>query len=187
VNKGVVIALVLGIGFCALSVMHLTGAYHRLVLADEMVRASWEQLEDGYLKRAELIPNLVNIVKSHAAHETRALQGTEDALAQALGLNIEPFVLDDIQKLTVYQAAQTQLSVASGQLLEVVDRYPDLEVSQRFVTLQIQLETINHWIAIERHRFNMASRELNILRKQIPNLWIANLMGIQPKAYLEDK
>jgi LemA protein len=187
VKKGGVITLIFVIGFCVLGAMHVTGVYHRLVLADEMAYTSWEQIEDGYIKRVELIPDLVKIVKSHAAHETKALQGIEDALAQVLGLNIDPLVLDDFQKFTVYQAAQSQLSVASGQFLGVIDRYPDLEASQRFVTLQIQLEAINHRIAIERRRFNMASRELNILRKQIPNLWIANLMGIQPKAYFEDK
>src|SRR3546814_5617363 len=36
---------------------------------DEAVKATWAQVEHQYTRRADLIPNLVEVVKGYAAHE----------------------------------------------------------------------------------------------------------------------
>lgn len=55
----------------ALAVVVLWGVkvYNGLVTLDETVSKSWADVETQYQRRADLIPNLVNVVKGYAEHE----------------------------------------------------------------------------------------------------------------------
>ena len=46
---------------------------------DEQVSARWSQVMNQYQRRAELIPNLVNVVKGYAKHEREVLTAVVEA------------------------------------------------------------------------------------------------------------
>lgn len=50
-----------------------------LITKDEMVKEQWSQVDTQLVRRADLIPNLVNTVKGYAAHESEIFT----AVAQA--------------------------------------------------------------------------------------------------------
>ena len=60
----VLIAIVLGLS--------VVGPYNTLVRLDQAVQAQWAQVENVYQRRADLVPNLVETVKSHAEHRQRS-------------------------------------------------------------------------------------------------------------------
>ena len=54
----------------------LTGCgYNTMQANEEAVIAAWGDVEASYQRRADLIPNLVEVVKGYAKHEAETLQG----------------------------------------------------------------------------------------------------------------
>ena len=52
------------------SSMMLTGCgYNTMQVKDEAVTAAWSEVQNQYQRRADLVPNLVNVVKGYAKHE----------------------------------------------------------------------------------------------------------------------
>jgi LemA protein len=47
--------------------------YNQIQINDEGVNAAWSEVLNQYKRRADLIPNLVQIVQGYAAHEKEVL------------------------------------------------------------------------------------------------------------------
>ena len=58
-------------------------SYNSLVQSDETVHTQLGQLNNVYQQRADLIPNLVEVVKGYAAHESKVFIDVADARARA--------------------------------------------------------------------------------------------------------
>ena len=174
-----VIILVIGI------LMGITAwaSYNRLVGLEEGVDASWSQVENVYQRRADLVPNLVRTVEAARDFEQETLQNLVEARArvgQLLAIGAPT-----AQQLAAFQASQTELTGALSRLLLVVERYPDLKATEAFRDLQRQLEGAENRIAVERRRFNEASRQYNTSRRRFPANLMADFMGFTEKAYFE--
>ena len=158
--------------------------YNTMVEKQEAVTAQWSQVENVYQRRADLIPNLVSIVKGYAAHEQETLTGVVEARAKATSVNIDPSKLDasSIQK---FQAAQDGLSSALSKLMVVVERYPDLKANQNFLELQSQLEGTENRIAVERKKFNETAQAYNTYIRKFPNNFVAGWFDFEKKDYFE--
>jgi len=183
-KKSTIIILVV-VAVLLLIVMRFVGIYNSLVGADEGVDSAWAQVENVYQRRMDLIPNLVATVKGYAGHEKETLQAVVEARAKATQMNITADVINDPQMMQKFQAVQGQLSSALSRLLVTVERYPDLKASKNFLALQTQLEGTENRITVERRRFNQTARDYNTMRRRFPNQFIANMMGLQKKAYFE--
>ena len=160
------------------------GTYNTMVTKSEKVNEKWAQVENVYQRRADLIPNLVNTVKGYAAHEKETLQSVIEARAKATSVNIDASNLN-AQNLQAFQAAQAGLSQALSKLMVVVEKYPELKANQNFLELQSQLEGTENRIAIERKRFNEATREYNTYIKMFPKNIIAGMFGFTKKPYFK--
>ena len=55
--------------------------YNTLQTADEQIKSSWAEVLNQYQRRADLVPNLVNVVKGYAAHEKEVLTRVTEARA----------------------------------------------------------------------------------------------------------
>lgn len=184
-KKGLLITLGVIVGIIVLFILFFGGIYNRLVMAEESVTSSWAQVENVYQRRLDLVPNLVETVKAYAAHERQTLQDIVEARSKIAQMKVTSDVVNNPQALAQFQAAQGTLSSALSRLLVVVERYPDLKASQNFLALQTQLEGTENRIAVERRRFNEASRQFNTERRVFPNRLIAGLMGFKEKAYFK--
>jgi len=150
----------------------------------EGVDAQWAQVENVYQRRADLIPNLVNTVKGYAAHEQETLEGVVEARSKATGINLSVDELND-ETLRQFQEAQEGLSSALSRLMVVVEQYPDLKANQNFLDLQAQLEGTENRIAVERNRFNEATRVYNTYISKFPQVIMASLFKFERKPYFE--
>ena len=56
--------------------------YNTLQSSDETITASWAEVLNQYQRRADLVPNLVNVVKGYAAHEKDVLIEVTEARAK---------------------------------------------------------------------------------------------------------
>jgi LemA protein len=176
----IIIAVVVVLGFILYSMFK--GSYNEMVTESENVDAQWSQVENVYQRRADLIPNLVNTVKGYAGHEKETLEGVIEARAKATQTNINVGEMTP-QKMAAFQQAQDGLSSALSKLMVVVEKYPDLKANQNFLELQAQLEGTENRIAVERKKFNEATRTYNTLIKRFPKNLMANLFGFEAKPY----
>lgn len=155
--------------------------YNTLQVKDEAVTAAWSEVQNQYQRRADLVPNLVNVVKGYAKHEEKVLTEVTQARASVAGLKVDKAVLDDPAAFQKYQQAQDQLSSALKSLLLVQERYPDLKANEQFRDLQVQLEGTENRIAVARNRYIASVQDFNSYARQFPQVMTAKAIGMQPK------
>jgi LemA protein len=160
--------------------------YNNFVTLEEGVNEKWSQVENVYQRRADLIPNLVEVVKGYAGHEKETLMGVTEARAKMGGqVNVGSEVLNNPEAFAKFQQAQGALTSALQRLMVVVEKYPDLKADQRFADLQTQLEGTENRIAVERRRFNESVRDYNTNVRKFPANIIAGMFGFQQKVYFK--
>ena len=172
------------VGLIAIALISGCGSYNRMIEMDEAITGQWAQVETAYQRRADLIPNLVNTVKGYADFEQETLTQVIEARAKATSVNINPENLNP-QAIQQFQAAQDGLSSALSRPMVVVERYPDLKANQSFLDLQQQLESTENRIAVERRKFNDATRNYNTFIRRFQKNIIASIFGFETKGYFE--
>ncbi len=158
--------------------------YNQIQKNEEAVFAAWADVEATYQRRADLIPNLVEVVKAYAAHEKETLQAITEARAKVGQVNLNAKDLADPAAIQNFQAAQGELSGALSRLLVVAERYPDLKANQNFLDLQHQLEGTENRINVARQRFNETVQVFNTSIRTFPNSltnnWLLKLERKEP-------
>lgn len=172
--------------FVILAFLGMNGCstYNGMVNKDENVNNAWSNVQTAYQERADLIPNLVSVVKGYANHEKSTLEAVVNARAKATSITIDPSNISPAA-LKQFQAAQDGLSGALKSLLVSVERYPDLKASEGFRDLQNQLEGMENRIRVERNRFNDSVTTFNKSVRKFPNSLYAGLFGFSRKATFE--
>lgn len=161
------------------------GAYNGLVNKQEAVTKAWGQVENVYQRRADLVPNLVALVKNYAEYEQGTLIAITEARAKkaaATTINMENYSEGDLKE---FQAAQDELGESLNRLIVSVENYPDLKASDNYLTLQAQLAGCENRILTERERFNEAAKEYNQNLRKFPSSIIANMFGFEKRPYFE--
>jgi LemA protein len=168
----------------AVIVIWAISAYNGMVKVEEQATTEWAKVQSAYQRRADLIPNLVNVVKGYASHEKATLEGVVNARAKATSITVDA---DDLtpEKLEQFQQAQGELSQALGKLLAVQENYPDLKANENFMDLQKQLEGTENRINEARNSFNTAVQEYNLKIRKFPNTLLAGIFGFDKMAKFE--
>jgi LemA protein len=122
--------------------------------------AALAEITNQYKRRADLIPNLVEVVKGYAKHEKDVLVEVTDARAKATAITIDPSKSTPDQ-IAQYSRAQGQLGQALGRLLVASENYPNLKANENFLDLQSQLEGTENRITVARQRYIEAVNEYN--------------------------
>jgi LemA protein len=160
----------------------LTGCgYNTLQVKDEAVTAAWSEVQNQYQRRADLVPNLVNVVKGYAKHEEQVLTEVTQARANVAGLKVDKQVLEDPALFQKYQEAQGQLTGALSRLIAVSENYPDLKANVQFRDLQVQLEGTENRIAVARNRYITTVQDYNSYVRQFPQVMTAKVIGMDTK------
>jgi LemA protein len=156
--------------------------YNTLNSQDETIKSQWSQVLSEYQRRADLVPNLVNVVKGYTQYEEKVLKEVTDARSHVGAIQATPELVNDPEAFKKFQAAQSELSGALSRLLVVVERYPDLKASAQFQDLQAQLEGTENRIAVARGRYIDAVRQYNTTVRVFPSNLTAMMFGFKTKA-----
>lgn len=143
--------------------------YNTMQANEEAVIAAWGNVESSYQRRADLIPNLVEVVKGYAKHEADTLKAVTEARAKVGSMQVSKDVLNNPENLNKFQQAQGELSGALSRLMVVVEKYPDLKANQNFMDLQKQLEGTENRINVARERYNKSVQIFNTSIRTFPN------------------
>ena len=175
----VIIGLVLAIGFLGVR------SYNSLVKENNNVLNKWSNVETIYQKRANLIPNLQNTVKSYAKFEQETLTKVVEARSKATQVTVDPTNMTE-EDMAKFQKAQGELSSSLGRLMMVVEQYPELKADQQYISFQKEYIAIENSIRVETVYYNEAVTTFNNEVESFPaNLFVAFFSKFKAKPYFK--
>ena len=175
----VIIGLVLAIGFWGVR------SYNSLVKENNNVLNKWSNVETIYQKRANLIPNLQNTVKSYAKFEQETLTKVVEARSKATQVTVDPTNMTE-EDMAKFQKAQGELSSSLGRLMMVVEQYPELKADQQYINFQREYIAIENSIRTEIVYYNEAVTTFNNEVESFPaNLFVAFFSKFKAKPYFK--
>lgn len=165
-----------------LLILNLSGCgYNNFQSLDEESKAAWSEVLNQYQRRADLVPNLVNVVKGYAEHEKDVLTQVADARSKVGSMQVNADVLNDPELFAKFQAAQAQMSSALSRLMAVSENYPNLKADQGFRDLQAQLEGTENRITVARNRYIETIKGYNVAVRSFPQNLTAMMFGYKTK------
>ena len=151
------------------------GIYNRIIQLENRVGNAWGQIDVQLKRRTDLVPNLVETVKSYAAHE----QGIFAEVAKSRQ------AMMNASNVPQQAEAANMMSGALGRLFAVAENYPDLKANENYRVLQEELSSIESKIAYARQFYNDAVLQYNNAIETIPGVLLAGPMGKKEQVYLE--
>jgi len=143
--------------------------YNGLIRLRNENNRAWANIDVLLKQRHDEIPNLVETVKGYMEHEQRTLLAVTEARTAA------------VNAASVGQKAVADLQVASAlkALFAVAENYPQLKANENFLKLQNRITELEERIADRREFFNDDVNTYNTRIGQIPDVFVASLMGWQ--------
>jgi LemA protein len=151
--------------------IYLVIIYNELVRLRNDNDRAWANIDVLLKQRHDEIPNLVEAVKGYMQHEQQTLQALTQARAAWLNA------------ATIGQKAQADLLVTGALrgLFAVAENYPQLRANENFLKLQNRISELEERIADRREFFNDDVNTYNTRIHQIPDVFLASFMNLQPR------
>jgi LemA protein len=163
------------IGIVVVIALYGIYAYNSLVRMRNAVDNSWRQIDVQLKRRHDLIPNLVEAVKSYMQFESDTLTQVVEARNRAVAAPTQGARVE----------AENQLTAGLGRLLALMENYPQLKSDQNVLQLQEQLTTTENQISFSRQAYNDAVLQLNNRIETFPTNLIASNFGFHPAEYFK--
>lgn len=154
--------------------------YNKLVKAEEKVKLQWNEVNNVYQRRLDLIPNLINVVKGQADFEKETLVKIAEARANAsaaITTTGEPTA----ENISATDKTQNELATATNRFIAVIENYPALKGTEAFRGLQTQLEGTERRVKFARKDFNEAVQSYNSSVRAFPTNLVAGIFGFETK------
>ena len=144
--------------------------WNRFVNLEENAQQAWSNIDVLLQQRYDMIPNLVNIVKGYAEHESSIF----DQFAQARQTAAGALAQGDVKGVA---AAEGILAGMLPRINMVAEQYPDLKANQNFLNLQNQMVSMENQLADRREFYNASSTNFNKAIQVIPANIVASIKG----------
>lgn len=151
------------------------GNYNSLVKARQRTMNSWSQVEVQLQKRFDLIPNIVEIVKGYAAHESEVLKEVTN-LRTSWG---------SAQTASEKDSADKKADDLLKSIFAIAENYPQLKANGNFTLLQNQLSDIERQIAFSRQFYNDAVTKYNTKLEVFPSNIFAHIYGFKTAEFYQ--
>ncbi|RLU03530.1 MAG: LemA family protein [Ketobacter sp.] len=152
-----------------------------MISAREQLAGAEAALQSQYQRRHDLIPQLIQVVKTYLEHEQSTLLAVTQARSQPAA-DLRNAVTALAQQVAA-GAAGKAYSDALFNLFAVAEQYPTLRASDQFLSLQAQIEGTENRINVARLKLSNSAMEYNSQIKRYPKRWIADWMGYEPADY----
>ena len=181
-----IIIVVVVLGIVAILAMVLVGMYNGLVVARNLFRNAFAQIDVQLKRRHDLIPNLVETAKGYMAHERETLEAVISARNHAESLRstaaMNPSDAAAVGKLAV---AEGQLGGVIGRLFAVAEAYPDLKANANMMQLSEELTTTENKISFARQAYNDSVTTYNNKRETFPTNIVAGFFSFAEASLFE--
>ncbi len=150
--------------------------YNNLIDKKNQVQYAFGNVDVMFKKRYDLIPNLVDTVRQYVTHERTLLEKITVLRSEAIHGN-----LSNEEKV----ALDNRINGALGQIMVVVESYPDLKASQNFIHLQASLNEVEEQISAARRAYNATVTDYNNGVEMFPSNIVAGIMKLKRKKVFE--
>ena len=145
--------------------------YNGLIHKRNMVDNAFASIDAMLKKRYDLIPNLVNTVKTYMTHEKETLTKITELRTKALA-NRDPDTQAKVDQ---------EMTGLMRSIMVAVENYPQLKANENFMQLQASLNNIEEQIAAARRAYNAAVTTYNTAIQIFPNSIIAGMKHFTPR------
>ena len=150
---------------------------YAVIIYNELIRLrndndrAWANIDVLLKQRHDEIPNLVSTVKGYMDHERQTLLAVTEARAASMSA------------ASVTQKAQADLMMTGALrgLFAVAENYPTLKADGNFLKLQNRITELEERIADRREFFNDDVNTYNTRSHQLPEVFVARLLALQPR------
>ncbi len=156
-------------------VIYIIYVYNKLVKSRNIKTEAWSGVDVQLKKRHDLVPNLINIVKTYAANESDLIEKVTLARSSAM----------EAKMINEKSSGEGLLGLQLGNLMVLVEDYPDLKANDNFLDLQKNLADIEDTIQHARRYYNGSVRDLNNLIEKIPSNIVARLFRFKKAEFFE--
>ena len=159
--KIVLIIAAVVIAIALLFVFAFQGVQNKAISLEEQITTAQSEIKIQEKRRADLIPNLVDCIKSYNEHEYNTLM----AVIEARGASSDEVAAEVMTSVNV-----------------VAEQYPELKSNDNYKQLMTELSTTENMIAQTRTNYNTWVSKYNSYVKKFPNRGILSMLGyeIQP-------
>ncbi|MEO6570488.1 MAG: LemA family protein [Ilumatobacteraceae bacterium] len=151
-------------------------SHTRLVAARSDVAGSWADVDAELQRRHELVPHLIEAVRSAAVHEQELLV---DLAARNDDATRSP---DTPEAATRFECPLTE---AIERVVSLRERHPSLNSQRNFLELHQQLAITEDRIAAARRYYNTRVERLNRRVEAFPSAIVASRHGFTRAAFFE--
>ena len=170
----------------AMVAIWLMAVYNGLVTRRVRVQNGFSQIDVQLRRRHDLVPNLVATVKGYMQHERSTLEAVTSARATAISARSAVTANPGDAGATLALAnAEGVLQAMLGQLMILMERYPDLKANNNALQLQEELVSTENRIAFARQAYNDAVMTFNTKLAVFPDVLVARLFSFTAAALFE--
>ena len=143
--------------------------YNRLVRGRNSLEAAESDVTVQLKRRYDLIPSLVETVKSYVKHERETLEAVVDARSAAMSASGSTS--------RAAREAENILEGALKSLFALAENYPDLKASSNFLKLQEELVDTEDKIQAARRFYNSSLRGYADQLQMFPSVLVAQIFS----------
>lgn len=163
------------LGIMVLVVLIFIVYYNKFVVLGNRIDNSLAQIDVQLRKRADLVPNLVNVVKGYVKHEKAMIEKVTEARKALLQAR------DIVGKVK----AGDKLQNALKSIFALAENYPNLKANENFLQLQQELASIEDKVAYSRQFYNDNILDFNNSTKTFPGTLFASIFGVKEREFLK--
>ncbi len=168
------IGIIIG-SIVALAFVYVLVQYNSFVSLNNMYKEAFSTMDIYLKKRWDLIPNLVEVAKGYAKHESETLEEVVNLRNASYGS------LNNDDKLV----ANEKITENIKSIMVIAENYPDLKASESFLELNKSLVTIEDEIANSRKYYNGVVKAFNNKVQMVPSSIIASMFKFTEKRMYE--
>jgi len=143
------------------------GIYNSLVRLKNNIKKAWSNIDVLLKQRHDELTKLLNTVKGYMQHEKNVLTKVTEARTAFM----------NAQSVHEKAEADNMMTGALKTLFAVSENYPELKADRSFQQLQGRISEIENQIADRREFYNDSVNTYNIRIQQIPDVFIARMLG----------
>lgn len=154
----------------------IIGLYNSLIRRKNDVENAFASVDVMLKKRYDLIPNLVETVKSYMKHEKLLLSELTEMRTRAIS-----------GELPANRRVELENKITRGMsgVMVAIENYPDLKASQNFLQLQAAWNEAEEQISAARRTFNAVVTAFNNKVETFPSNILAGIMGFRRRTLFE--
>jgi LemA protein len=167
---GILIGVVLLLVIVGMLLYFIT-IYNSLVRLKNDIDKAWANIDVLLKQRHDELPKLIDTCKGYMQYEQKTFQMVTEARTAFMNANS---VAEKAQ-------ADNMMTGALKSLFAVSENYPELKANNNFMQLQGRITELEEKIADRREFFNDDLNTYNIRIQQLPDVFVARMLNLQPR------